>query len=611
MVRVYGKYVKYKNIKRKLSIEELEDSQGIFSDNEDDNDNYKEFKHGNDLGGHLKVDEGTTVLCKNIDDQTERCAEQRKPQVSDMKSPSTTLNEDPLNGMLDFLNNEYAISPRRKKKPKLISSNNNRDSYSEINNTLSTTTTPEIDGVAFNNLQEKIDGVSTYITKIDSEFANSLIAQTSNIKETPPEDKANTFTAAVVVDDKQKKNFYGPKRSHLVKLSNDNEDSDETNSVASYDCINTDDELPSTQDFNQLINMGTDLQFNDDINFILEKQCEFHEKMISLILAIANSPYLKKYIIRYKYKDILGWCFKNKDKKFLFLQVLLAFLIGLQASPNDTFWDSAFGVEDYCYLLGNKINNIEEYFVHEKLELSKYGGLDFADLLNTLRTDETDIKYLILKVLNVTRPENIVNNLKIQNALANIFMVNSDKDKYTEMIFPLLDPKYYSLFLQYLVDNFNKYKENEQYLKLLVKVSNECNNFEIVRLTKLSLQYICEQGCNIHEDKMDLVILHLGICLNILSGTGKRIQVEDIDIKSILKLFDSQIFKQMDRQDSNFFIENLFILVFSYIVLLCEIQLEVTKIDFIKEQLRIFASTDIGMQNQSIEHHIQHILEVL
>ena len=487
--------------------------------------------------------------------------------------PDAKKTSDPLNGLLDFL-----TVPKCKRKSKRIKPNpfHHSEQFSENN------------GFDF---KEALTDVNTFVESLQQpdEFNDS-----ENKVQKEAQIPGQVTKCLIFNDESQlKKNVYGSYRSMLrssVEYVVDDDDSDklsrqnaevkitpiqdDVGSLAKEDessadeAGETNENVPLTQNFNQLKAMGSNIQYNDDIRFVMEGSLPAVKKFITMIQEVRSSEGLRNYIANYYTDEFWDLLQNNADDPYL-LMVL-----------------STLGRMHSKLAIGHFVQ-LSRYTPRN--DLGKHYQTQYEEIFKVFGNHTT----LGVKTLNSLKEKKqaIIEDPRITDYLARIPFC---PEIISLLPFVDLDKNAKSFWKLTTNINIQNNIENADYIKSCVSLTNT-RNFDTRNVTNLlnfSLQYILTNFQD--TDKQHLLILHLGLCSNILHLHKKKVLKVSYDLSPIYENLD------MAKLD---FVHNLFLLNYAYLLKFAgkEIDTSITK------SLLCWA-TNIDDLNNSFKERADYIL---
>ncbi|KAL6940253.1 hypothetical protein ACO0QE_004151 [Hanseniaspora vineae] len=522
------------------------------------------------------LDNGESPLTNNTQDSFLSSASmfsEVENKVSKMKTdvPDSSQISDPLNGLLDFL-----TVPKRKHKAKRV----------KLTPRFHTEQVPENTDFDF---KEALTDVSTFVESLQQpdEFDGF---ENENKKADVQIERHATSPVAINDGSLPKKNVYGAYRSMLrsfeqhegdddelsqkhekimrSETQDDNISSDEEEKSRIDDAEKTNKNAPLTQNFNQLKTMGSNIQYNDDIRFVMEGSLPGAKKLITMIQEIRASEGLQSYIANY-YSDEF-WQMLQSNAGDPYLLTVLCVLERMHKKL-----EVGHFVQLFCYT--------------PRTDLGKYYQTKYEDIIKIFG-NHRNLGLATLNNLKETKPM-ILEDSQIIDFLARIPFC---RELLSLLPFVKLDTNAKKFWKLTTNLNIQKNIENVDYIKSCVSLTNT-KNFDTRNVTNLlnySLRYILKNFQD--TDRQHLLILHLGLCSNILHIHKNHVSKVSCELSSIYENLD------MTKLD---FVHNLFLLNYAYLLKFAGKEID----DLMKKCLLCWAK-GIDDLNDSFKERVDYIL---
>ena len=401
-------------------------------------------------------------------------------------------------------------------------------------------------------------------------------------------ERDNTEEANNIHTSKDKK--YGKFRTILINKNKENEIVEEegdqkanTVSVNNVDNSNTEkEELTSTNHYNELKNMGDTIKYQDDIEFFLSDSKsndnntipinEYFKKLLNLSLMTINDEGFFQYAKRYFKKEIIKLSFAQVRSDFPELVLLQGYLLH-KVSESQSDLPSNF--ETFSIDLSKDDGKM---WRKKNKHINKLSHLNFEDFLR-----KTKFKTGLCYSLSLWEMPGKLS----MDIIRRISILASNRDLFSRHITTFIhlleklvtDPKFGHIYIEQpdmfdgvIINLNNKFKDildNDSLVKILILLTNmEGHNYTLWKeadmIFQASMSTILRSIHPLIYAKVDNVLLHLGLCLNIC-GRKKS------DLKVDVKLWHNMrtVFVKMVRDGSdikNRLTQGLFYLNFSFLI---------------------------------------------
>ncbi|AMD22019.1 HGL321Wp [Eremothecium sinecaudum] len=570
--RVYGKFRKLSNVLNTVSDHDIKDDSW-FSDDDENTD-------------RLISDDTTKV---NVTPELD--LQGSEPGFSEAKSGSTKLVCDDV--VWEFLEKPSPV----RKRPRRIATVENDDSSDTLMN---------------QGYKKALNTVRDILGSIKP--SQGLVLDMEALRGDVDEQEEDTGCVK-----------YGRTRTILVKKHESSDDDEEGSGNGAVDEEGDKDDPESgnmvSQHFNQLKAMGGNLKYQNDLDFILHGDASItpgkrRTEMLRLCLDITANDKLRQHIIKYYHYDVWKWCIRVLDPKDLVTSFLQCFIMDKIPLPtNDKTW-SMVSISEFILQLvtdalttpkikGSRLvkHNYKDFLGAIECDTPSQFAIHIWDKYIPPMTDDPKVIPLLLHRLGDRDPKTISPLLSLLER--HLPAIESTQDAFEGN---------YSKLFQLLIPLWPDWRQNEYYVKCFIKLTNSSHLLAKVENKSMLLQqsicYINERQSTLwtHTDPscIDIVILHLGLCLNLIVEITSIIT--DTELQSMKSIFKEISQRIADGQMS--FMANLFLLIFAYSVHKKDLELNATEHKYLISKLKAF-SMDVNSYNESIFERTNYILEQL
>ncbi|CAI4057865.1 Rad61p SKDI_04G2460 [Saccharomyces kudriavzevii IFO 1802] len=383
---------------------------------------------------------------------------------------------------------------------------------------------------------------------------------------------------------------YGKSRTILISKNKENEmaeeeeDDQKANAVPTNNPYGDNSEkegLTSTNHYNELKNMGDTIKYQDDIDFFLSNSKnsvndsgsinDYFKKLLNLSLMIINDDGFFQYARRYFKKEIISLSFFRVELDFPELMLLQGYLLGKVSESQCDFPPSfeSFSIE---------LSRNEGSICRKNRRINKLSHLNFEDFLQ-----ETQFKTGLYYSLSLWEMYGKFSASMIKR----ISIIASNRDLFNQHVIKLIpllekmmsDSKFGLIFIKQpdifdgvisnLNNQFKNMIDNDYFIRTLILLTNmEGHNHKLWE----SMDMIFQDSMNtilkgIHpliDAKVDNVLLHLGLCLNLCGGKNCDLEVDDELWHNMRATFLKMI--RDDSEVENRLMQGLFYLNFAFVV---------------------------------------------
>ena len=435
----------------------------------------------------------------------------------------------------------------------------------------------------FESIRKIYNDINEFILKLpraDDDILNKMLENEMNMDDAIENNSIRTS--------KDKK--YGKFRTILINKNKENEIMGEevdqkanTLSLNNADNSNAEKEgLTSTNLYNELKNMGDTIKYQDDIEFLLSNSKsndnttvpinEYFKKLLNLSLMIINDEEFFQYAKRYFKKEIIKLSFAQFKSDFPELILLQGYLLHKVSESQSDFPPS---FDNFSIELSKDDGKIR---TKKNKHIKKLSHLNFEDFLR-----KTQFKTGLYYSLSLWEMHG---NLSL-DIIKRISILASNKDlfsRHVKTFIPLLEklitasefchmyieqPEMFDSLISNLNNQFKDMLDDDSLTKILILLTNmEVHNYTLWKEADMvfqsSMNTILESIHPLTDAKVDNILLHLGLCLNICSRENSRLKLDGklwYDMKTI--------FVKMIRDGSdteNRLVQGLFYLNFSFLI---------------------------------------------
>ncbi|CUS21612.1 LAQU0S03e06612g1_1 [Lachancea quebecensis] len=381
---------------------------------------------------------------------------------------------------------------------------------------------------------------------------------------------------------------------------------------------------PSTHHFNHLKTMGESLKYQDDLEFMLQKEAQMTlaaktSNLLIFALNLINNAGFLEYVIKYSRKEIWQWCLQLGNNEDPILRHLCAFIFAkLPLDADDPMWGELNLYEFVLPLTSQKSASL-------KIKGSKFTEMSYLEFLNA-----TDSKPGLYYALRLWSPF-LGHQKEISQTVVDTFTtLLKSRCEYSDTILPIIErlvsketveghSACYKHMMQTLVPLFGSHACNDSLIKALVKMTNESalvaelkDDQKTVLLTS-SLEFLLAHNRFLfdeHEDELlDIFVLYLGLTLNLV----KALEQDDVVFEDKEPLIEQlkHTFQDLqaasDESTQHNFNQNIFILIYCYIAMRNKVFLQRAERAFVILRLEAFLQ-EIKQYNESIYSAIAVVL---
>lgn len=328
--------------------------------------------------------------------------------------------------------------------------------------------------------------------------------------------------------------------------------------------------------------MGDTIKYQDDIEFLLSNSKsndnttvpinEYFKKLLNLSLMIINDEEFFQYAKRYFKKEIIKLSFAQFRSDFPELILLQGYLLHKVSESQSDFPPS---FDNFSIELSKDDGKIR---TKKNKHINKLSHLNFEDFLR-----KTQFKTGLYYSLSLWEMHG---NLSL-DIIKRISILASNKDlfsRHVKTFVPLLEklitasefchmyieqPEMFDSLISNLNNQFKDMLDDDSLIKILILLTNmEVHNYTLWKeadmIFQSSMNTILESIHPLTDAKVDNILLHLGLCLNICSRENSRLKLDGklwYDMKTI--------FVKMIRDGSdteNRLVQGLFYLNFSFLI---------------------------------------------
>lgn len=502
----------------------------------------------------------------------------------------------------DFLDEHSQVNKRRK--------TNYKRHYNEISND-----TEDVNPQ--NGINKTINELNEFLSSLKERNDNAIQETFKKELGKSVEEKSSKMDSKVT---------YGRLRTMLLSKDEDDaielEEETEENHFEKPNIANLQDSV-STHHYNELKNMGEILKYQDDLEFLAEDDPAimntplFTSKLLNLALTMNNDEEFCRYINRHCAVEVSAWCFSNKDfgnEMILLLQAYLSTKLNLPSKDLPRCFQQFMISLSSCSKLPT-----------EHLIGSRMARMNYNDFLR--KTHQTSGQSYSLD-LYLKYPD-FLSSREAVKEVSGLLDISSETAAFTErllQVIALLVSRQRCLLedIRQEMPLFNKLKSylpewgaNEHLVKSLIMLTNEDKILSLTSiydkntLYKSSMDIILMHIDPIKADKIDVIILHLGLSLNIIGGCHD-LELDVNQWKHARMCFSRLSANNRDdiAEDQNGFVFNMFYLNFAYMANQLKKPLLESESDFLIKALNSF-NKDAKHYNGSIRDKISTALRKL
>ncbi|CAD6609675.1 BAH_G0008580.mRNA.1.CDS.1 [Saccharomyces cerevisiae] len=435
----------------------------------------------------------------------------------------------------------------------------------------------------FESIKKIYNDINEFILKLpraDDDILNKMLENEMKMDDAVENNSIRTS--------KDKK--YGKFRTILINKNKENEIMGEevdqkanTLSLNNADNSNAEKEgLTSTNHYNELKNMGDTIKYQDDIEFLLSNSKsndnttvpinEYFKKLLNLSLMIINDEEFFQYAKRYFKKEIIKLSFAQFRSDFPELILLQGYLLH-KVSESQSDFPSSF--DNFSIELSKDDGKMR---TKKNKHINKLSHLNFEDFLR-----KTQFKTGLYYSLSLWEMHG---NLSL-DIIKSISILASNKDlfsRHVKTFIPLLEklitdsefchmyieqPEMFDSVISNLNNQFKDMLDDDSLIKILILLTNmEVHNYTLWKeadmIFQSSMNTILESIHPLTDAKVDNILLHLGLCLNICSRENSRLKVDGKLWYDMRTIFVKMIREGSDTE--NRLVQGLFYLNFSFLI---------------------------------------------
>ncbi|CAD6609168.1 HN1_G0043680.mRNA.1.CDS.1 [Saccharomyces cerevisiae] len=435
----------------------------------------------------------------------------------------------------------------------------------------------------FESIKKIYNDINEFILKLpraDDDILNKMLENEMKMDDAVENNSIRTS--------KDKK--YGKFRTILINKNKENEIMGEevdqkanTLSLNNADNSNAEKEgLTSTNHYNELKNMGDTIKYQDDIEFLLSNSKsndnttvpinEYFKKLLNLSLMIINDEEFFQYAKRYFKKEIIKLSFAQFRSDFPELILLQGYLLH-KVSESQSDFPSSF--DNFSIELSKDDGKMR---TKKNKHINKLSHLNFEDFLR-----KTQFKTGLYYSLSLWEMHG---NLSL-DIIKRISILASNKDlfsRHVKTFIPLLEklitdsefchmyieqPEMFDSVISNLNNQFKDMLDDDSLIKILILLTNmEVHNYTLWKeadmIFQSSMNTILESIHPLTDAKVDNILLHLGLCLNICSRENSRLKVDGKLWYDMRTIFVKMIRDGSDTE--NRLVQGLFYLNFSFLI---------------------------------------------
>ncbi|CAI4324876.1 CEQ_1a_G0007830.mRNA.1.CDS.1 [Saccharomyces cerevisiae] len=435
----------------------------------------------------------------------------------------------------------------------------------------------------FESIRKIYNDINEFILKLpraDDDILNKMLENEMKMDDAVENNSIRTS--------KDKK--YGKFRTILINKNKENEIMGEevdqkanTLSLNNADNSNAEKEgLTSTNHYNELKNMGDTIKYQDDIEFLLSNSKsndnttvpinEYFKKLLNLSLMIINDEEFFQYAKRYFKKEIIKLSFAQFRSDFPELILLQGYLLHKVSESQSDFPPS---FDNFSIELSKDDGKIR---TKKNKHINKLSHLNFEDFLR-----KTQFKTGLYYSLSLWEMHG---NLSL-DIIKRISILASNKDlfsRHVKTFIPLLEklitdsefrhmyieqPEMFDSLISNLNNQFKDMLDDDSLIKILILLTNmEVHNYTLWKeadmIFQSSMNTILESIHPLTDAKVDNILLHLGLCLNICSRENSRLKLDGKLWYDMRTIFVKMIRDGSDTE--NRLVQGLFYLNFSFLI---------------------------------------------
>ncbi|CAI4037903.1 hypothetical protein SMKI_04G2390 [Saccharomyces mikatae IFO 1815] len=339
--------------------------------------------------------------------------------------------------------------------------------------------------------------------------------------------------------------------------------------------------LTSTNHYNELKNMGDTIKYQDDIEFFLSNHKNNHndkflindhfKKLLNLSLMIINDGGFFQYSKRYFKKEIISLTFVQIQSDFPELMLLQGYLLyklsesecdfppnfesfSIELSRNESkVWKRNKNINKLSYL------NFEYFLQKTQFRTGLYYSLSLWEMHRKLSMDITR-RISILASNKDLFSQHVIAFIHLLEKMITDFNFGHTYFKHPDMLDGMI---------RNLNNQFKDMVGNNSLVKILILLTNmEGHDYSLWKdvnmIFKDSMNTILKSIYPLINAKVDNVLLHLGLCLNICGREDRGLKVDDEVWHNMKAVFLKMIRKSSEVE--NRLTQGLFYLNFAFVV---------------------------------------------
>lgn len=381
---------------------------------------------------------------------------------------------------------------------------------------------------------------------------------------------------------------------------------------------------PSTHHFNHLKTMGESLKYQDDLEFMMQKEAQMTlaaktSNLLIFVLNLINNAGFFEFVMKYSRKEIWQWCLHLGNCEDPVLRHLCAFIYSkLPLDADDPMWGELNLYEFVLPLTSQKSGTL-------KIKGSKFTEMSYLEFLNATES-KPGLYYALL-----LWPPFLGHQKEIdQNVVDAFTALLQNSCEYVDTILPIVEKLVsketveghstsYKNMMQALVPLFEPHARNDSLIKALVKMTNEStlvaelkDGQKTVLLTN-SLEFLLAYDRFLFDEQeselLDIFVLYLGLALNLVKALKQDDAVFEgkNPLMVRLKCTFQDLQAASDESNQHNFNQNIFILIYCYIAMHYKVRLQEAERAFVIPRLEAF-SQEIKRYNESIYTAIAVVL---
>lgn len=503
----------------------------------------------------------------------------------------------------DFLDSVKVKKRKRNYKRVFTQDNEELDVAYDTNNT------------SLSNLDKTICEINTFLSGLKPKQQNVLENMfDQNISKPEIEE----------TDNKELTKKYNRKRTILLDQEKENNiESDTPSEYSSESSSEEENDLTlnkkpnKTQHFNALRIMGDSLKYKEDLDFIISASDSdnpdiFVSQLLNLILTINKDQAFGNHIVRHYSPDIWNWCFRKRQKNSNDILLLKGYLLSQLKIPNEHIPSMAI-LEEFINSMvkhstipktlkySNKITQLTYNEFLQKLDVKPcvFYSIKLTDFYASDIFTSYDKADLLFKMLENTP------NIYLSDMFALLESVLSFEGTKAS-----ISSSDHLKFTKLLISKCEKFQTDQGLIKTIILLTNDSAIAKSIpqdennSLFETTFNFIVEKLEESSDESIDVLILNLGLCLNIIDYCNSDLRINEKVWKQTLDLI-----LKIKRIIQNKLVLSLFCLTFALFVRLSNTSVTRQTKRFIGNELMIF-SKDAENFNSSILNKINYALEM-